>query len=86
LIVGTHSGSYVGSFSTNIDYYKVVTDPIDFTRIQQKVKTEEYQNVQALSNDMKLLCDNAKAYFKVVFIFIAFILPLPCTAGLNRVQ
>lgn len=49
--------------STTPDYYKVVSEPIDFARIAQKAKTEEYATVAALTDDVRLLCDNARAFY-----------------------
>ncbi|WKX90196.1 hypothetical protein Q1695_009217 [Nippostrongylus brasiliensis] len=46
------------------DYYKQVKSPIDFTRIQQKLKTEEYQTFEEFCEDVELLVDNTRAYYK----------------------
>ena len=45
-------------------YYEVVSDPIDMLRIQQKLKTEEYGNIEELKSNFKKLFDNAFAYYK----------------------
>uniref|UniRef100_A0A915PSR4 Protein polybromo-1 n=1 Tax=Setaria digitata TaxID=48799 RepID=A0A915PSR4_9BILA len=49
---------------TEPKYFDVVTHPIDLTRIQQKIKTEEYSTVEDLSADIRLLVNNNKAYYK----------------------
>lgn len=45
-------------------YYEVVDNPIDLLRIQQKLKTETYDNIDELSTDFELLVQNAKAFYK----------------------
>ncbi|ESO90734.1 hypothetical protein LOTGIDRAFT_175808 [Lottia gigantea] len=49
---------------TAADYYEVVTTPIDLLKIQQKLKTEEYDDIDQLTSDVELLVKNAKAYYK----------------------
>ncbi|VDK79899.1 unnamed protein product [Litomosoides sigmodontis] len=49
---------------TDPKYFDVVRQPIDLTRIQQKIKTEEYSTVADLSADIRLLVNNNKTYYK----------------------
>lgn len=45
-------------------YYEIVKDPIDLLRVQQKLKTDSYEDVDDLTSDIELLVKNAKAFYK----------------------
>ena len=45
-------------------YYDVVTNAIDLLRIQQKLKTDEYEDVDELTADIELLVSNTKAFYR----------------------
>ena len=49
---------------TEPSYYEIVTDPIDMLRIQQKLKMDEYTNMDELKEDFALLFKNALSYYK----------------------
>ena len=49
---------------TEPGYYEVVTDPIDMLRIQQKLKMDEYGNMEELKEDFGKLLKNALSYYK----------------------
>lgn len=45
-------------------YYEIVTNPIDLLRVQQKLKTDSYEDLEDLTTDIELLVNNAKAFYK----------------------
>lgn len=49
---------------TTPEYYDVVTDPIDLLKIQQKIKTDSYTGLDDLQDDVELLVNNARAFYK----------------------
>ncbi|XP_014669868.1 PREDICTED: protein polybromo-1-like, partial [Priapulus caudatus] len=46
------------------DYHDVVSSPMDFMRMQQKLKLQEYTDVEQMTNDIELMLSNAKSYHK----------------------
>lgn len=50
---------------SNADYYESVKQPIDFMRIQQKIKSDEYETFQQFDDDILLLFGNAIQYYDV---------------------
>ena len=45
-------------------YYDVVSQPIDLIKIQQRLRTDGYQTVQAFLSDVKLLLDNVRCFYE----------------------
>lgn len=44
-------------------YFEVVSNPIDLLRIQQKIRTDEYEDVEQMTVDFKLLVNNGKLFY-----------------------
>jgi protein polybromo-1 len=57
---------------TNPDYYNIVKEPIDLLRVQQKLKSNEYERFQDFDSDIQLLIANSKLFYKVCTLFISF--------------
>lgn len=45
-------------------YYDVVNNPIDLLKVQQKLKTDEYNDISDLESDIELIVNNTKAFYK----------------------
>lgn len=43
-------------------YSTIITNPMDFSTIKQKIDDNNYQNLQEFIDDFKLMCDNATTY------------------------
>lgn len=44
------------------DYYEIIDSPISFAEIKQKLKENQYKNIAALEEDVRLMVENAKTY------------------------
>ncbi|XP_063981856.1 protein polybromo-1 isoform X1 [Diachasmimorpha longicaudata] len=44
-------------------YYEVVSNPMDLLKVQQKLKTDEYRDMEDLAADVYLMVTNAKAFY-----------------------
>ena len=47
------------------DYHEIISNPIDLSRIQQKLRSDEYESVTSFVDDIELMFNNAKSYYKV---------------------
>ena len=43
-------------------YSSIITKPMDFSKIRQKINMNLYENLIQFRSDVKLMCDNAKTY------------------------
>ncbi|KAK0163989.1 hypothetical protein PV328_002664 [Microctonus aethiopoides] len=43
-------------------YSQIITNPMDFSTIKQKIDDNNYQNINEFTDDFKLMCDNAMVY------------------------
>ncbi|UJR20847.1 hypothetical protein I4U23_023957 [Adineta vaga] len=48
----------------NADYYTSISDPIDFTQIQQKIHSDGYTSFKQFIDDIELLITNAKNFYR----------------------
>ncbi|CAG0881534.1 unnamed protein product [Darwinula stevensoni] len=46
------------------DYHETISNPIDLSRIQQKLRSDEYESVTSFIDDIELMFNNAKSYYK----------------------
>ena len=53
------------SSRTHAEYYTLIKQPIDLIRIQQKIRTDEYQTSEQFLDDIQLLLTNAKTFYRV---------------------
>lgn len=49
---------------TNLDYYEAIKQPIDLIKIQQRLKTDEYETFQQFDDDILLLFTNAQQFYE----------------------
>lgn len=42
----------------------MVSNPIDLLKVQQKLKTDEYEDLDDMQSDVELLVNNTKAFYK----------------------
>uniref|UniRef100_A0A914YR62 Protein polybromo-1 n=1 Tax=Panagrolaimus superbus TaxID=310955 RepID=A0A914YR62_9BILA len=54
----------VPSRRTDVEYYNVITDPIDFARINQRLRAYEYNSFSDFCKDIELIISNAHLYYK----------------------
>ncbi|XP_063431293.1 probable global transcription activator SNF2L2 isoform X2 [Mytilus trossulus] len=44
------------------EYYELIDRPIDFKKVKNKIKDHKYRSLEALEEDVMLLCENAQSY------------------------
>ena len=52
------------SLSQHPDYYDIITQPMDFKTIRQKVSSHKYNSFGQFLSDVNLIFSNCSAYFK----------------------
>lgn len=55
---------------TDPEYYNVVSTPIDLLKIQHKLKSDDYEDIDLLTADIDLMVGNAKSYYAVSALMI----------------
>lgn len=58
---------------TEPQYYEVIKSPIDMLKIQQKIKTDVYNELEEFCKDVQLLVDNAKLYYAKVLLDLSLL-------------
>lgn len=75
---------------TEPQYYEMIKSPIDMLKIQQKIKTDVYNELEEFCKDVQLLVDNAKLYYAKVSssleglcfqLFLTFCCIYTCISG-----
>jgi hypothetical protein len=59
-------------YRANADYYASIKDPIDLIQIQQKIHSDEYTSYEQFLDDIELLINNAKSFYRVKLNFVFF--------------
>ena len=54
---------------TDPEYYNLVEKPIDLMKIQSKLKNEEYEDIDDMTEDIALIVANAKTFYSVSFLY-----------------
>jgi hypothetical protein len=57
---------------SNTDYFNSIKDPIDLTQIQEKIHSDEYSSFEQFLDDIELLLNNAKDFYRVKLKFRFF--------------
>jgi hypothetical protein len=60
---------------THTDYYAAIKQPIDFMKIQQRLKSDDYETFAQFDNDVQLLFSNVQLFYPVgfnLFLFLSY--------------